>query len=461
MRDADGLWLITRRLKTETQTRREAFLPIKCHPLLSGFLEKYLLLVRPVLADLIYELKGEEAYHLYSEYMWTKQGRRMTADEGYSALENFMRDYCGVRVGAHDYRQICVEIGRVYLGSGFEIDEEQMDILAAQAGHTAQMARLKYAAELGQLPCMSSDLLLRFGRVSEAWWEVTGFKPDTPPLLPLRWRMLNRLAPFPITNSATMGLVTNPTAQTTQPVIDTVKLIEIITATIIHEIGQVKIGLTEIVREAVAEALAAGSQFQQQSRVLSSSVSLPPPAPAQQPIPPVGNWDDDIYVPYSPASPPPPPPELSVQSTIPQSSVQSTICQQSPSIIPYTPTSNTQAYMEDLLKKHFPNTDNPQFKTEMQMQGVELAMARLENFVAVMPTGSGKSLLFTLPPFNESGFQTYVIIPNKALLVDQDEKAKRVGLSTTKWTAENRMVLPGHNVVFLAIGSATCTKFNE
>jgi len=31
---------------------------------------------------------------------------------------------------------------------------------------------------------MSSDLLLRYGRLSEAWWYVIGFKAGTPPLDP-------------------------------------------------------------------------------------------------------------------------------------------------------------------------------------------------------------------------------------------------------------------------------------
>ena len=74
------------------------------------------------------------------------------------------------------------------MGSEFEINQEDMDALASQAGHSANMSCLRYAAEEGKIPSMSSDLLGWFSRVSEAWWEVTGFRPGHAPLLPLHAR---------------------------------------------------------------------------------------------------------------------------------------------------------------------------------------------------------------------------------------------------------------------------------
>ena len=35
---------------------------------------------------------------------------------------------------------------------------------------------------------MSTNLLLRFGQISEAWWEVTGFRDGYPSMLPLHTR---------------------------------------------------------------------------------------------------------------------------------------------------------------------------------------------------------------------------------------------------------------------------------
>ena len=187
-----SLYLVIQRMKSESLTRKESFMPAKCHPVLTDLLMRYLLLVRPLERDLVYHLmEGEEratAVQLYAEYMWMNSGKRVVGKDMYDSIQSFMVNSCGVRIGAHGYRQLCVEIGRVFLGSEAEMKAEELDVLAAQMGHSAQMARSRYAIEVGHLPAMSSDLLLRYGRISEAWWEVTGFKPDTPPLLPLQSR---------------------------------------------------------------------------------------------------------------------------------------------------------------------------------------------------------------------------------------------------------------------------------
>jgi hypothetical protein len=454
-RDRDGIWFVTRRVKTETQTRKETFIPIKCHPLLTKFLETYLLLVRPVLAELMHFLKGEEAYHIYSEYMWVAKGGRMTADDAYPMVKNFMADYCDVRAGSHDYRQIAVEIGRVFLGSGFEVDQEQLDLVASQANHSAKMAQFKYAAEIGHLPSMSSDLLLRYGRISEAWWEVTGFKPNTPPMLPHRWRALNRMAALG-TNSSTAPLH-DPTAG--QAVLDSAHLLKDLTATLTHEIQQVKLGLRDDVRSAIADALAEvqlGRNSTRASGVVSPPLRVPhnvrdvaddmygppPPPPPAQVVPDVRDDWDDMY-----ASPPP----------IASSSLPLGMSSQ----LSYRPTAQSREYLEQLLADHFRDIDEPKFKSEAQMQAVELSLAREENFVAVLPTGSGKSLVFTLPPFNEHNLHTYVIIPNKTLLEDQKQKAQKLGIATHTWSTGRQTLPRDAQVVFLALESATHVKFNQ
>lgn len=47
MDEDQALWIVARRTKVETQTRKETFIPKKCHPLLTTFLTKYFTLIRP------------------------------------------------------------------------------------------------------------------------------------------------------------------------------------------------------------------------------------------------------------------------------------------------------------------------------------------------------------------------------------------------------------------------------
>jgi hypothetical protein len=58
--------------------------------------------------------------------------------------------------------------------------------MLAQRGYLLHVKQAQYVHEVHHLPAMSSDLLLQYGRISEAWWEVLGLKPSRPPLLPLR-----------------------------------------------------------------------------------------------------------------------------------------------------------------------------------------------------------------------------------------------------------------------------------
>jgi len=158
---------------------------MKCYPKLANLLQCYLLIVRPVEVELINAVKGPREYHIYMEYLWTKEGSAIKPKMMYNSINTFTTKYFGCSIGAQEYRQICVEIGRVFIGSEYELRLQELDVLASQAGHTIDTARSCYAPEEGHHARMSSDLLLRYGRVSEAWWEVIGLKPNTLPMLPL------------------------------------------------------------------------------------------------------------------------------------------------------------------------------------------------------------------------------------------------------------------------------------
>ena len=102
-RSQKDLWLVTRRLKTETLTKKETFLPMKCHPCLAECLEKYLLLIRPLEMQLALQLKGQEAYLLYSEYLWMTKCERTTPKQMYRFIHDFLRDSCKTSAGVQEY----------------------------------------------------------------------------------------------------------------------------------------------------------------------------------------------------------------------------------------------------------------------------------------------------------------------------------------------------------------------
>jgi superfamily II DNA helicase RecQ len=84
-----------------------------------------------------------------------------------------------------------------------------------------------------------------------------------------------------------------------------------------------------------------------------------------------------------------------------------------------------------------------------------------QNFVLVLPTGGGKSLVFTLPAMHEKGHQTFVVVPNKALLTDQKQGAHKVGLTVDHWTAKKRRIDADAQLVMLAVESAGTDYFRQ
>src|SRR5262245_43171817 len=79
-----------------------------------------------------------------------------------------------------------ITIARAYLGSEYELEmEEEEDALIAQRCHGPLADCRCYGVQSRYLSSITSDLMFRFGHISEWWWRLTRFAPGKPPLLPL------------------------------------------------------------------------------------------------------------------------------------------------------------------------------------------------------------------------------------------------------------------------------------
>ena len=185
-RDMKDLWLVIRRSKSDKG--KDIFSPLKLPPILTKLLEKYLLIVRPFEMVMASLQNRNTSLPLYQEYLWVQDYKVLGFEDMRSSIKSFFSQYCQVsNMGPQRYRQICVEIGRVYIGS--ENGMERTNILDAQMCHSSSIANNEYAVEFNRLPGMPSEMLLRYGRTSEQWWEVIGMVPDKPPMLPLAQRL--------------------------------------------------------------------------------------------------------------------------------------------------------------------------------------------------------------------------------------------------------------------------------
>jgi hypothetical protein len=455
-------WLIIRRLKTENLVRKEVFIPKKIPPELQELLDFYLLVIRTVEIDFAYKLWGIEAAALYHEFLFVQSGKRTTAGQHSQNFVNKSGLYFGTELNVRQYRQMEIAIAKAYLGSEYELYEEDMneeeeDAIAAQSGHGPRTRRTQYALEHGMLPSLTTDLLLRFGHVSEWWWRLVRFYPGAGPLLPLGRRrkiredarqegMLQLTAP---------GLQSEavPGPSVSGGGFDTGRLVEMLTGTITTSVNQLKIELQDQIQASVAAGIA--EAFIHQGVKPAAMAALPGPAiqpvphgipmnpiipttpPANPTMSPMPAAVDDDWSPeglrglYTPSPPPPPPPQ-------PQ------------------PSSENDLALK-LLRQLCPGAD---FKTPQQRMMVERSLTRERSFFGVLPTGGGKSMVWLIPAISEETGITLVVIPNKALLNDMLRKTQDMGISCCKWTAGHRHIGQSR-IVYLAIESITSLAFRE
>jgi DEAD/DEAH box helicase len=424
-------WLVTRRVKYENQIRREVFIPSKLPPELQELVDFYLLVIRQLEVDLARKLWGEEVAVLYHEYFFMHFGKRMTESQFSSTLQSVSETYFGTSLTIRPYRQLVVLIAKVYLGSEYEIyEEDEVDVLAEQTGHSTMARRNNYAIECGLLPGVSSDLMLRFGHASEWWWRLTRFYPNGVPLLPLRQRRKIR------ESFQTPRLLPTTIDSTSPPptTVDLGRLVEQLTGVITTSVTQMKMELEQQIQIGVAAGIA---EFMQRQNVLvapvhdNQQVILEPPPILQSNETSSGHVDDfdDIYALDQPLDVNPNPQPVDDVAL-------------------------------RLLQQIFPDKPDVNFLTEQQRQMVELSLSRERSFVGILPTGGGKSMVFLLPALLETNLITLVVIPNKALLLDMIRKTRAYGIPTCQWTSAHRQIGDAR-VVYLAMESVTSLGFRE
>jgi superfamily II DNA/RNA helicase len=89
------------------------------------------------------------------------------------------------------------------------------------------------------------------------------------------------------------------------------------------------------------------------------------------------------------------------------------------------------------------------FKSPHQAMALQVICARERDVLVVLPTGGGKSLLFMLPAFMETGRTTVVVVPLVALTSDTQMRCTQAGLSCAAWKS-------GEDVAVLA--STECPR---
>lgn len=432
------IWLITRRVKSETLIQHEEFIPVKLPPDLCQLYKVYFIIIRPVEIDFARRLWGKDSASLYHEYLYVINGSRLLEDQFYTQFKRWSESYFKCALGVRAYRQSIIVVARAYLGTEYELElEEEDDALIKQRGHGAFADRRCYGVQSTYLTTLSSDLMFRFGHMSEWWWRLTQFAPGKAPLLPLDLRRKS-------TSTETYSSLPSSSAPTThQDSYDEDKIAAIVSANVSTAIRKIKNDMDGIIQASVAAGVAEALARSNSTTQSLSLQSLEPTAPIEIPM--------DIDLPFHPSGPTQSSDSHNIHA-LEMEIDSSDVCQRA-------------THYLKLFYKHHPN---PQFRSRGQQKLVEMAFTATQNIVGVLPTGGGKSLVFLLPAFAatidtpENGLvdKTLVIIPNKALMDDTLKKAINAGVSCSKWTVgTSDRVMKDTPLILIAIESLASQKF--
>lgn len=438
------IWLITRRVKSETLIQHEEFIPVKLPPELCQLYKIYLVIIRPVEIDFARRLWGKDIATLYHEYLYVMNGVRILEDGFYIQFKRWTEKYFKCNLGVRAYRQSVITVARAYLGTEYELElEEEDDALIKQRGHGALADRRCYGVQSAYLTTLSSDLMFRFGHMSEWWWRLTRFAPGKAPLLPLDIRR----------KSQPNDLYSPAAASTSSPSLvhqvnyDEDKLAAMVAAGVASAIRSLKEEMDGIIQTSVAAGVAEALMRRDSRTELvtqHSSATLVSADTAMDVDPPFGSLPQNTLLSESSDGPVAEPMDIDSEDA-----------------------SQKALYY---LKLFYKEKANPQFRSNGQQKMVELAFAGTQNFVGVLPTGGGKSLVFLLPALaatvdtSTEGLvqKTVVVIPNKSLVHDTLKKAIAAGVSCALWTVNtSERVIKDTALILIAIESLASYKFRR
>lgn len=184
-KDHGEVLIIINYTKTSNNKGYDSFLPHKLPRCLAKLLEYYLIKVRPLETIIAFKLFGEQEAKTFHFYLYTINGKRMSAKVFRDCFQVFMQKYIKFPGGVAIWRQMVTAIKREYILPIYLKKSSWEDAGDSQAGHTSLTANKFYGLTKHQMANLTVETLLCFIQFSIKFIEFLGLDGMTPPL-PLR-----------------------------------------------------------------------------------------------------------------------------------------------------------------------------------------------------------------------------------------------------------------------------------
>jgi hypothetical protein len=316
--------------------------------------------------------------------------------------------------------------------------QQREEIGDATSGHKSYAANKIYAHEHDGLHFATSDLLLETYDFCELYWEIGPLRRAPGLATPLR--LLNRGLPLAPTSTGPAIL------QLTPQTIDPHAMSQLVSSAIQAALEAFRLDMSADITRSVIAGIATVAVEQnalgitQHHRIEGQNV-----APAATVT--------DVNEPEQPL-------EMSVSATVAESAAvtpalaipQLVFPPQIPST--FSSSVNVLAHLQEFFQD-----PNAEFTCPAQQQLLEATCSRVDNVVAIIGTGKGKSLAFELPPMYEDK-RTVVVHAYRSMTAESERRAHDKQLKWHHWTASDTDVEDAR-LIILAVESFTTEAFQR
>lgn len=422
-------------------------------------------------------------------YLWVRNGKRVTPDQfGVDFKANLLLR-CGTSWSPSIFRHGAVAMVREHIPPQHHLSRGQNNAIDTALDHTTAMARRGYGSREGDLPYLGSDAVYEQRAVCADWWDLSGTGPNPPPQ-PLR--LVSKLPVAALAPPFDIGEIQNTISSTISSAFLTFQktLIQDILPPLIAD--QISAN-AHIERPATPEV----SPLSRTSKLLPSLTSSLPPSSAPVSSPTIG--EDDSWMQEEPIDitevssdgfelcndasglEEDPPilkrlvryanrsaPTVLVPSTSDQVVEPLSFGDSEDEFDVYQPVSSPPGWPQPsqgsmLVAKAREGIrlalgdPKAQEKSPEQLEAIVAALECQEDFILVLRTGGGKSMIWHALAKVEPSSGTIIVEPLIALLEEQLQESLNRGIVAAKYTAGSQPPIGVQNLFIQPETGASAT----
>lgn len=439
MKDHNHLFVVSLQSKSSNLTGKDKLNVRKLAETTMHQLDKYLIIIRPLealLGRLLYDTNEDQsAGRAYHSFLMVQFGKKIEGDSYSDKFPDIFKKFMRVRMNISDYRHIAIGIKREYIPPVYWKLDDLEEVGDNQAGHSSGVATVHYARISEASQYLGTTAFIQYSRFSSSWHQVIGMSSDLPSL-PLRknpaYQRSMMLLPHPHIESEGVdphdfeplahGVGQEAPQDQVAPQVQGTTMFSRSEAKQVFKqmLDERDAAMEERLENIVAKATSAAVNtlmLHQRSSLHSRSNE---PHILSQPT----NLEHDVQPPFQDHDP------------------------------------QADRILEEMRNLY--GNPNMMFTCNGQKQVLKNSLDPNEDIIAVMPTGSGKSMIMELPPSAwDQASVTVAVIPFKAILEQQLAKCKSRGINCAHWTGPHVTAHREYSLLFVSVETAVGKAFTQ